>query len=120
MIRAIPVKRGFVHCLTSLLLGLAVHSAIGQDMEFVLPASKAEQEWICRYTVEQDGAWYMRCEDLFSVQHDDPVLNDGHQAPQATLIPLWGAPYEDSPTRELAKAVLCRAPITCHVVVASI
>lgn len=118
--RATPVKRGIVYCLTSLLLGLAMHSANGRDIEFALPASTAEQAWICRYTVEQDGAWYMRCEDLVSVQNDDPVLNDGHQAPPATLIPLWGAPYDDSRTPELAKAVLCRPAITCSVVVASI
>jgi len=83
------------------------------------PVSGETQQWMCSYTVGQKGVWFMRCEDLVSLESDDLALNDDTSAHQARFIPLWNAPYADSRAPELAKALLCSRNTACNVVMAS-
>ena len=77
------------------------------------------EEWICDYTVKDDGLWYVRCEDLTRLRNEDPVLSDSTQSRQAEYIPLWGAPYASSRSAELAKIVLCEKKASCNVILAA-
>jgi hypothetical protein len=75
------------------------------------------KKWICQTEV-RNNEWYMRCDELAAIFGDDPVLEDNVELPASKLIPLYGAPYKDSPLPLLAESVLCGSDRTCNVDVA--
>ena len=101
--------------------GLLCIAALAQHavaQEFMVDSGGLRQ-WICQQGVGQDGVWFMRCDDLTSMIEEDPAIRDDASTGNTKFIPLWGVPFEDGRSAELARAVLCRDQNACGVVVAS-
>lgn len=101
------------------LLCAASHGATVPHREFAVPKlSEDGKRWICQTEV-RNNSWYMRCDDLAAILGDDPVLKNNVELPASKLIPLYGAPFENSPLPLLAQSVLCGRDRTCSVAVAA-
>lgn len=111
--RATTAGKRVLQALTPILLGTLAPSALAQG-----PTHPA-QHWICQYTVGGEGMWYMRCDNLASLDEDDPALHDDPRTPTTRYIPLWGPPYDDSRSPDLARTLLCSQGNACSVVLAS-
>ena len=102
-----------------LLLCAASHGTPLPHWEFAVPnLSENGTEWFCQTEV-RNNEWYMRCSDLRTILGDDPVLPNNVVSPELKLIPLFGAPFADSPLSTLAESVLCGGDQFCNVVVAA-
>ena len=89
------------------LLCTASHGTSLPHWEFNVPdMSEKGTEWFCQTEVRNDE-WYMSCSDLRAILGDDPVLQNNVASPALKLIPLYGAPFPDSPLSALAESVLC-------------
>ncbi len=111
-------RRRYIPAL-GVLLCAASHGTTLPHWEFAVPTvSEAGKDWFCQTEVLNDR-WYMRCGDLGAILRDDPVLQNHVASPAVKLIPLFGAPFADSPLSTLAKSVLCGGDKFCNVVVAA-
>ncbi|MDJ0740581.1 MAG: hypothetical protein QNJ91_12745 [Gammaproteobacteria bacterium] len=110
------VRNVFAATLGALLCAVS-HAATVPVLEFSVPKEWGKgTQWICQ-TELRDEIWYMRCDNMAEVFSFDPVLGDTDDSPRSTLIPIYGAPFADSPLQYLATSVLCRRNRACNVVV---
>ena len=100
------------------LLYAVSHGATASLWEYSVPTSiESGKDWLC-HTEVQRGNWYIRCNDLAAILNDDPVLENTVDLPPSKLIPIYSAPFADSPLRLLAESVLCGGDQSCNVVFA--